>query len=75
MSQETLDGKCAHMHIGDCNAMTMTPCNICLDCGEHNVKGGLGSKYLQSNSMEKAVYDMEKRDKKRLNTKEDDNLL
>lgn len=61
IKQETLDGTCPHMHIGDCNAMTMTPCNVCLDCGEHDVRGGLGSKYLPTNSIERGMYESEKR--------------
>lgn len=56
MTQSTLDGTCAHMHIGDCTSLVIGGCNVCLDCGEHNVEGGLGYKYLPDNSIEKYQY-------------------
>lgn len=35
--QMDLDGKevCLHKHTKMCPSMTMIPCNICIDCGEH----------------------------------------
>lgn len=59
--QETLDGSCPHMAIGDCNSLVMGGCNVCLDCGEHDVRGGLGFKYLPTNSIERGLYESEKR--------------
>ncbi len=60
--QTTLDGTCPHMHIGDCSSLVMGGCSgVCLDCGEHGIKGGLGYKYLQTNSIERGMYESEKR--------------
>ena len=63
--QKTLDNTCAHMNIGDCSSLVMGGCSgVCLDCGEHGVKGGLGAKYLSDNSIEKYQYYARKSEKK-----------
>jgi hypothetical protein len=45
--------------------MVMGGCSgVCLECGEHGVDGGLGSKYLADNTMEKHNYLTRKREQR-----------